>query len=164
MTANQIAYQKLLEDQRHNYVYEVETERSNRAREAENSRANTLNYNASIYASQASMYNAQLNAATNRYVAETNAQVNRERMQQEHSQWQREIVLNEWKAEQEMGLKQAAQGETTRHNIETEYTAKSEATSKRIGAVANVIETAGGLVRNVLNVVPLKGSLLSKLG
>lgn len=43
MTANQIAYAKLLEDRRHNAEQETEARRSNLAREAENLRSNKAN-------------------------------------------------------------------------------------------------------------------------
>lgn len=80
MTANQINYLKHVEEhrtnveqenerRRSNMAMESETRRANQAREAENARANTLNYQASIYSTDAGMRNADVNAETQRVVA-----------------------------------------------------------------------------------------------
>lgn len=49
MTSNQIAYQNMLENQRHNVAAEFETARSNKAREAETRRSNLANEDLKAY-------------------------------------------------------------------------------------------------------------------
>lgn len=84
MTANQIAYEKLGEERRHNVAQEYETHRANdlnwqlgiRSQETQKSIAQL---NAATTLSKANIetatqrYNAELNASTQRYVADRNA-------------------------------------------------------------------------------------------
>lgn len=92
MTANQINYAKLAEEQRANLRKEeqneralAETERSNKAREYETSRANTLNYNASIYSAQVSQRNAELAYEAN--MAATSQREAAANLQHEEKAW-----------------------------------------------------------------------------
>lgn len=154
MTANQIAYVKSQEEKRHNYAAEAEAFRSNVAREQENSRANTLNYqlgmtraandyNASIYASQASMYNAQLNA-----------QVQRERTEMERFAKQMERQETSWLNTQNISLRSSELAEERRHNQAMEDTNNYNADTNKmkvIGqAVIDAVKTGvslGGVLR-----------------
>lgn len=120
MTANQIAFNKYLEDVRTHKTQEAETYRANVAREQENSRANTLNYQASIYSSDASMRNADVNAETQREVAAINsatslgvARINQETQRSgQLMQYQTSIRQQDISA----GLEAAKLQETKRHN------------------------------------------------
>lgn len=139
MTANQIAYVKSQEERRHNYAVEAETYRADVAREQENSRANTLNYNlgmtraandynASIYASQASMYNAQLNA-----------QVQRERTEMERFAKQMERQETAWLNSQNVMLRSGEIAETRRHNQAMESTNAYNADTNKMKAIGEAI-------------------------
>lgn len=75
MTANQIAWAKHLEDVRTHRVQEQETQRHNVQTESEQQRGNTLNYEASKYATQVAERNAILNANNQREIANYNAEV-----------------------------------------------------------------------------------------
>lgn len=143
MTSNQIAYMKNREEQRHNYQMETETLRSNLAKEAENRRANDLNYNASIYSSQASMYNAKLNYDANIYSAQMHAAASNYSAQLNYR-------ANEYKTNIEDFNRDQDRAETTRHNKAMEAVETSRAGSNRVGSVSNVLNAAGGLAKLAL--------------
>lgn len=147
MTANQIAYVRQQEEQRHNYAMEGETQRSNLAREAENARANTLNYEASIYASQASMYNAQLNADTQRYAAQLNAAVQQQRTASEREVAFRAQNIQSTKNTWDYMLESGRQAETHRHNLEQERLDNKQINR---GTVNTAISAGGKLIGDVL--------------
>lgn len=124
MTANQIAYNRMLEESRTHRVQEEETHRANVVKEQEQNRANTLNYQASIYATDAAMRNAQLNADTQRYVAglnyassvyatDVNAANQRYNTDQNVQQRNREMWMN-------YTLNNRSFAETERHNVAME--------------------------------------------
>lgn len=73
MTANQIAWAKHLEDVRTHMTQEGETARHNLATEGIQKEGNLLNYETSLRATEASLRNAELNAATSRENALLNA-------------------------------------------------------------------------------------------
>lgn len=144
MTANQIAYNRFLEEQRSHLVGEAETFRHNVATEGEayrhntadeyiRDRGNTLNYQASIYASDTNRYNAELSAATNRYSAELNAwNVEQNRLETtRHNQAQEQV------AHQEAQIKGMQMAETAAHNRATEKQAKIDAAINAVGTVLN---------------------------
>jgi len=140
MTSNQIAYMKNREEQRHNFQMEAETYRSNVAKENENRRANDLNYNASIYASQASMYNAKLNYDSNIYSAQMHAAASNYASELNYR-------VNEYKINKEDFNRDADRAETARHNREMEEVAWKEAGSKSTSSWSNVINTVTGVVK-----------------
>lgn len=132
MTSNQIAYVKQREEQRHNYAMEGETLRSNLAKEAENRRANDLNYNASIYASQASMYNAKLNYDANIYASQMSAAAS-------HYSTDLNYSANTYRTNLEDFQKNQALAETTRHNRAMEQTERTKAGSSKASGLANIL-------------------------
>lgn len=144
MTSNQIAYVKQREEQRHNYQMEAETLRSNLAKEAENRRANDLNYNASIYSSQASMYNAKLNYDANIYSAQMHAAASNYASDLNYR-------ANEYKTNIEDFNRDQDRAETTRHNRAMEQAETSKAGSSRVGSISNVLNAAGGLAKLALS-------------
>lgn len=132
MTSNQIAYMKQKEDVRHNYQMEVETQRSDLAREAENRRANDLNYSAATYAAQASMYNAQLAHNASVYATQMNAATQRYiRDQQTFMQNQELSNL--------MFNQDTVNAETHRHNVEMERNATRETNTKAVSTVGKFL-------------------------
>jgi len=143
MTSNQIAYMKQREEARHNYQMEAETYRADLAKEAENRRANDLNYNASIYSSQASMYNAKLNYDANIYASQMHAAA---------SQYTADLNYraSEYKTNIEDFNRDQDRAETARHNRAMERTQGSQAGSQRVGAISNVLNAAGGLAKLAL--------------
>lgn len=143
MTSNQIAYMKSREEQRHNYQMENETLRSDLAREAENRRANDLNYNASIYSSQASMYNARLNYDANIYASQMHAAASNYASQLNYR-------ANEYKTNIEDFNRDQDRAETIRHNKAMESVQGSQAGSSRVGSISNVLNAAGGLAKLAL--------------
>lgn len=136
MTSNQIEYVKHQEQMRHNTAMEVETQRSDLAKEREQARANDLNYSASIYSSQASMYNAKLNYDANLYASQLNYS-SHVYATQEQSRIQGQKNLDT------LMLENAAQRETSRHNREMETAARNENRIKAVGTVLNAIADIG---------------------
>lgn len=134
MTSNQIAYTKAREDQRHNVAMEGETYRADVAREMENRRANDLNYSASIYGSQASMYNAKLAHDANVYAAQMNAATQRYIRDQQTFMQNQE--LNNLMFNQD-----TVNAETHRHNVAMEASQSSSAAASRKSAGANVLNS-----------------------
>lgn len=150
MTANQIAYNRYLEEQRSHLVGEAETYRHNVATEGEayrhntadeyiRDRGNTLNYQASIYASDVSRYNAEISAAASRYSTDVNAwNVEQNRLENiRHNQAQEKI------AHQEAQIKGAQAAETVAHNRATEKNASYNTVISGVGTLLNSI--TGGL-------------------
>lgn len=140
MTSNQIAYVKHQEEQRHNYAMEQENFRANTAKEAENRRANDLNYNASIYASQASMYNAKLNYDANVYSSQMHAAASNYAAQLNYQ-------ANEYKTNIDDFNRDADRAETIRHNRAAESAQQYQAGSGRISSIANVLNTIGSGIK-----------------
>lgn len=140
MTSNQIAYMKSREEQRHNYQMEVETQRADLARERENSRANDLNYAASIYGSQASMYNAQLAHSANVYAAQMNAATQRYIQDQKTFMAQQE--LNNLMFNQD-----TVNAENHRHNKIMEDIEANKTGYNKASAISNVLNAVGGIVK-----------------
>lgn len=132
MTSNQIAYTKAKEEQRHNYAMEVETQRADLAREMENRRANDLNYAASTYASQASMYNAQLAHNASVYATQTNAAT------QKYIRDQQTFMQNQ-ELNNLMFNQDVINAETHRHNVVTEQAETSKAGSTRLQSVGKFL-------------------------
>lgn len=143
MTSNQIAYMKQREEQRHNYQMETETLRSDLAREAENRRANDLNYSASIYSSQASMYNAKLNYDANIYASQMHAAASNYASDLNYRASEYKTNIEDFNRDQD-------RAETTRHNRAMEATQTSQAGSQRVGSISNVLNAAGGLAKLAL--------------
>lgn len=140
MTSNQIAYVKQREEQRHNYAMEAETNRSNVAKEMENRRANDLNYSASIYGAQASMYNAQLAHNASVYATQTNAAT--QRYITETQQFMKNQELNNLMFNQD-----TVNAETHRHNLALERTESSKAGSSRISTVGKFLNDVAGVAK-----------------
>lgn len=140
MTSNQIAYVKQREEQRHNYAMEAETYRSDTAREMENRRANDLNYAASIYGAQASMYNAQLAHNASVYASQMNAATQRYIRDQQTFMQNQE--LNNLMFNQDV-----VNAETHRHNVAAERAEMSKAGSNRIGAVGNFLNNVSNVAK-----------------
>lgn len=140
MTSNQIAYAKQREEQRHNYAMEAEAYRSDVAREVENRRANDLNYSASIYGAQASMYNAQLAHNASVYASQMNAQTQRYIRDQQTFMQNQE--LNNLMFNQD-----TVNAETHRHNLAMERTEMSKSSSNRISAVGNFLNNVSNVAK-----------------
>jgi len=140
MTSNQIAYVKQREEQRHNYAMEAENYRSNTAREMENRRANDLNYSASVYSAQASMYNAQLAHNASVYASQVNAATQRYIRDQQTFMQNQE--LNNLMFNQD-----TVNAENHRHNLAMERSEMSKAGSNRISSVGNFLNNVAGVAK-----------------
>lgn len=136
MTSNQIEYVKHREQQRHNLAMETETQRSDLAKEREQARANDLNYSASIYSSQASMYNAKLNYDANLYASQLNyASHMYATQEQTRLQGQRNMDM--------LMLESSAQKETYRHNKAMEEVSRQDSESKAVSSFGSVLNALG---------------------
>lgn len=179
MTANQINYLKQVEEHRTNVVQEqertrsnmameAETRRANKAKEAENARANTLNYQASVYSTQASMRNADVNADTQRVVAgiHANATITSAAISADASKYasdinrgntllniQKDTLIAADKLGEERRHNQAVEGETSRHQ-----TRQDRSTTWK-----NVIQGAHNFVGDVISAGNLGNNILSNI-
>jgi hypothetical protein len=168
MTANQINYLKQIEEHRSNIAQETETHRANVAREAENARANTLNYQASIYSTEAGMRNADVNAETQRVVAGIHAaaSIQGAAISADASRYATDTnrIINMSRITSDQTIAASNLGETRRHNVAVETeTERHQTRQDRSNTWKNVISGVGTVLNaghNVVSDVISAGSLL----
>lgn len=159
MTANQIAYAKLQEDQRANLAREAETYRSNRAaeaenyrantaREMENQRANTLNYQASIYASDVHKYAAEVSAGASYY----SSNLNYSARMSELAESKRHSKEMEQQGNAALWQESAKQHEVARHNMTMESLDNRKTNQ---GGVSTVLNGVFGAIKSAAPLVAL---------
>lgn len=179
MTANQINYLKHVEEHRtnveqekernrSNMAMEAETRRANQAREAENSRANTLNYQASIYSTQANMRNADVNAETQRVVAgiHANATITSAAISADANRYATDVNRSNVLSNIQKDTLIAADklGEERRHNqVVEEETARHQKRQDRSTTWKNVVQGAHNFVGDVISAGNLGNNILSSI-